>query len=292
LEPAAPRELGIRVVHSEAEITRLVQDLRQFGRRVGLVPTMGALHAGHISLVETARRHSDTVVTTIFVNPTQFAPHEDLGKYPRTLDADLDALSAAGCDLCFAPAADAIYPPGFSTFIEPPTVAQPLEGACRPGHFRGVATIVLKLFHLVPAHIACFGEKDYQQLQVIRRMVHDLSVPIEIIACPTLREPDGLALSSRNRYLSPAERQQALALSRALSRAAALAAAGERNTSVIESAMHHVLRHAGLTRIDYAVIADPQTLAPIDQLDQPARALIAAHVGATRLIDNRQLDPA
>lgn len=290
LPPPKNREMGIRIVHNPRAMTAAVEDLRRTGRRVGLVPTMGALHAGHISLVQEAKRRCDAVTATIFVNPTQFAPHEDLAKYPRTLDADLDALSAAGCDLCFVPAADDIYPPGFSTFVEPPAVAQPLEGICRPGHFRGVATIVLKLFHLVPADVACFGEKDYQQLQVIRHMVRDLNLPIEIVPCPTVREPDGLAMSSRNRYLSPAERQQALTISQALERAAQLAAAGARQTSALEEAMHAILREAKISRVDYAVVVDPHTLLPKNSPGDSARALIAAYVGSTRLIDNRAIE--
>jgi pantoate--beta-alanine ligase len=290
LGPPQPGELGIRVIHSPAEMQKAVAALRQTGRRVGLVPTMGALHAGHLSLVEVARRRADDVAATIFVNPTQFGPTEDFQKYPRTLDADLDALSAAGCSLCFVPTADAMYPPGFSTYVEPPAVANVLEGVCRPGHFRGVATIVLKLFQLVPADFACFGEKDYQQLQVIRRLVADLNVPMKIVACPTVREPDGLAMSSRNRYLSPAEREQALTISQALQLAADLASSGERSAAALTQAMQQVLRKAQITRVDYAAVVDPETLAPIEQLSGPARVLIAAHVGSTRLIDNRQIE--
>ena len=222
----------MRVIQSPSQIRQAIVQLRREGRRVGLVPTMGALHEGHLSLVRIARQRAETVVATIFVNPTQFGPHEDLGKYPRSLDPDLQALSAAGCNLVFVPSASDMYPPGFSTYVDPPAVAQPLEGACRPGHFRGVTTVVLKLFNLIPADFACFGQKDYQQLIVIRRMVEDLALPIEIVACPTVREPDGLAMSSRNRYLSPAERQQALALSRALeSRRGSLARANARRQS-------------------------------------------------------------
>src|SRR5262245_41735614 len=210
---------GMRVIFQPAEILQTILGLRRQGRSVGLVPTMGALHAGHLSLVEIARRRADVVVATIFINPTQFGPSEDFRKYPRTLETDLQALSSVGCDLVFVPSPDEIYPHGFSTYIEPPAVAAPLEGVCRPGHFRGVATVVLKLFNLIPAHFACFGQKDYQQLLVIRRMVEDLALPIEIVACPTVHEQDGLAMSSRNRYLSPAQRQQALGLSQALARA-------------------------------------------------------------------------
>jgi pantoate--beta-alanine ligase len=199
------------VIHDPAEMQRTVLALRRQGLRVGLVPTMGALHAGHISLVARGKQNCDRVVTTIFVNPTQFAPHEDFGKYPRTLPTDLELLAAADCDYVFAPTNEAMYPPGCSTFVDPPAVATPLEGVCRPGHFRGVATVVLKLFGIAPADCAFFGQKDFQQAAVIRQMVRDLNVPIEIEVCPIVREADGLAMSSRNRYLSPAERQQATA---------------------------------------------------------------------------------
>jgi pantoate--beta-alanine ligase len=242
--------------------------------------------------VRIARQRADVVVATIFVNPTQFGPQEDFGKYPRALDADLQALSAAGCDLVFVPSAADIYPHGFSTYVDPPAVAHSLEGVCRPGHFRGVATVVLKLFHLIPATFACFGQKDYQQLVVIGRMVEDLDLPIEIVACPTMREPDGLAMSSRNRYLSPAERQQALALSRSLERAAQLVAAGEKNASAIAAEMRKILSEAGFRAIDYVALADPQTLTERPVIDGPTAALVAAHVGATRLIDNRLLNTA
>jgi pantoate--beta-alanine ligase len=291
LPPAAPEETGLRVITSPQQMQAEVLGFKRQGRRVAVVPTMGALHAGHLSLVEIARRHADVVVATIFVNPTQFGPQEDFSKYPRTLEADLQALSAAGCDLVFVPASDEIYPPGFSTYIEPPAVALPLEGVCRPGHFRGVATVVLKLFQLVPAEVACFGQKDYQQLLVIRRMALDLDVPIEIIPCPIVREADGLAMSSRNRYLSPAERQKALALSRALERAEQMAAGGERNCDKIAEAMREMLSKAGISRVDYAVVVDAQTLEQKPTIAGRAVALIAAFVGTTRLIDNRLLTP-
>jgi pantoate--beta-alanine ligase len=202
----------------------------------------------------------------------------------------LKALSAAGCDLAFIPDADDMYPADFSTYVDPPAVAQSLEGACRPGHFRGVATIVLKVFHLIPADFACFGQKDFQQLLVIRRMVEDLAVPIEIVACPTVRESDGLAMSSRNRYLSPAERQQALGLSKALRRAEELVGDGQRDAAAVVAEMRSVLADAGISRIDYVVIADPETLMGRQSIDAPSIALIAAFVGNTRLIDNRMLN--
>lgn len=285
----AGRKAGMRVFTSPHDMHAEVRSLRRAGRRVGLVPTMGALHQGHLSLVRAARQRSDAVVTTIFVNPTQFGPREDFAQYPRTLEADLQALSAIGCDYVFLPDREAIYPPGFSTYVEPPAVAQPFEGICRPGHFRGVATVVLKLFNIVPANVACFGQKDFQQALVIRRMAEDLNLPIEIVVCPTVREPDGLALSSRNRYLSSAEREQALSLSRALDAATKLVAAGERDSRQIVSQMRNILAAAGIERIDYVAVAHPETLVEIPRLDGPAVALIAAHVGATRLIDNRLL---
>jgi pantoate--beta-alanine ligase len=289
LPPGGSGSTGMRVILAPSDVQREVLRLRGEGKSVGLVPTMGALHEGHVSLVRVARQRADVVVATIFVNPTQFGPNEDLAKYPRTLETDLQALSAAGCDIVFMPAAADIYPAGFSTYVEPPAVSQPLEGICRPKHFRGVATVVLKLFHLIPAGVACFGQKDFQQLLVIRRMVEDLALPIEIVACPTVREADGLAMSSRNRYLSPTERQQALALSQALDRAQQLAARGERNATAIVAEMRSVLTSAGISRIDYVALADAETLAEMPVIDRPAVALIAAFVGATRLIDNRLL---
>jgi pantoate--beta-alanine ligase len=198
-------------------------------------------------------------------------------------------LAGAGCDWVFVPQQADMYPAGFSTHVEPPDVAQPLEGAFRPGHFRGVATVVLKLLQIVPADMATFGQKDYQQALVIRRMAEDLNLPIEIVVCPIVREPDGLALSSRNRYLSPVQRQQAVALSQALAEAGRLFRAGERTSATMELAMRSILSAAGIERIDYAVVADAETLTALTQIDRPAVALIACHVGPTRLIDNQRL---
>src|SRR5262245_13341024 len=251
LPPPAAGEPKLRVFTSAAGMQRETLRLRRLSKHVGLVPTMGALHEGHLSLVQAARERAEVVVATIFVNPTQFGPNEDFSKYPRALEADLAALAAASCDYVFVPSREEMYPEESSTFVEPPAVSQPLEGVCRPGHFRGVATIVLKLFQIIPADLACFGQKDYQQAQVIRRMVADLNVPIEIVVCPIIREPDGLAMSSRNRYLSPAERQQALALSQALGEAERLFATGEIESETIVAAMRNILRRAGITRIDY-----------------------------------------
>lgn len=290
LPGGAGDSLGMCVITQPSQAQAKALDLRRSGKRIGLVPTMGALHEGHLSLIRAARQRADVVVATIFVNPAQFGPREDLAKYPRTLEADLQALSAEKCDLVFVPQAADIYPPGFSTCIEPPAVAQPLEGVCRPGHFRGVATVVLKLFNLIPADVACFGRKDYQQLLVIRHLVRDLNLPLEIVACPTVREADGLALSSRNRYLSPAERRQALALSKALALAEHLVAGGECDGATILAEMRNVLTEAGIERIDYVALADPDSLAEKPVLDGPTVALIAAYVSTTRLIDNRLLD--
>jgi len=285
-----PGEAGLRIVLHPKDMQARMGELRRAGRRIGLVPTMGALHEGHLSLVRAARERADVVVATIFVNPTQFGPSEDLGKYPRTLEADLRALANNGCDWVFVPQPSEMYPQGFSTFVEPPSVASPLEGVCRPGHFRGVATVVLKLLEIVPADVACFGQKDYQQALVIRRMAEDLNLPVEIVTCPIVREPDGLAMSSRNRYLSPGERGQGLALSRALKEADRLVRAGERSARAIEAVMRNILADSGIDRIDYATVADAETLSEIARIDGRAVALIACYVGATRLIDNQILD--
>ncbi len=268
-----------------------VRAAQRAGKRVGVVPTMGALHAGHLSLAEAAKKSCDVTVVTIFVNPTQFGPNEDFTKYPRTLDSDLSALAPLGIDAVFVPHNEAMYPPGFSTYVDPPQVAELWEGRFRPGHFRGVATVVLKLFNACPADAAFFGAKDYQQTLVVRRMVEDLNLPIDIQVLPTLREPDGLAMSSRNRYLSAAERATALTISQSLQLAADLIAAGERNAATVLARMHERFANAGITQIDYIALADPETLQPVEQLDRPVVALIAARVGTTRLIDNRLLSP-
>lgn len=276
----------MRVIHSPLEIYSLIDFERRESRRVGLVPTMGALHEGHLSLVTRAKQDCEIAVATIFVNPTQFGPNEDFSKYPRTLESDLEKLASVGCDYVFVPAADEIYRPGHSTYVDPPQVALPWEGAIRPGHFRGVTTIVLKLFMMVPAHIAFFGRKDYQQVAVIRGMVEDLNLPIRIETCETIREPDGLAMSSRNRYLTADERQRALSLSRALCTAREMIACGERDVTKIETAMNEVLLTAPVDKIDYAKIVHADTLEPLSQAESPAVAILAARLGSTRLIDN------
>lgn len=276
----------MKVLHDPHEIYAQLDYQRTQGKQVGLVPTMGALHDGHLSLVEYANRQCDLSVATIFVNPTQFAPTEDLDRYPRTLEADLERLQSVGCDYVFVPSADKIYRPGHSTYIEPPRVAERWEGEIRPGHFRGVATIVLKLFQMIPAQVAFFGQKDYQQIAVIRAMVEDLNLPIRIQNCETVRESDGLAMSSRNRYLSAEERVRALGLWKALSRARSMIADGETNISTIEQGMVAELSAAPVDRIDYARIVDTRTMEPLVELDESGVAIIAARVGSTRLIDN------
>ncbi len=253
---------------------------------IAMVPTMGYLHRGHLSLIERARAESGAVVVSIFVNPTQFGPAEDFTRYPRDLPRDLELCEKAGVDVAFTPAASEMYPPGFATFVEVEGLQDRWEGAARPGHFRGVATVVARLFRLAQPGRAYFGEKDYQQLQIVTRMARDLALDVEIIPCPTVREPDGLALSSRNAYLDPESRAQALALSEALRAAQQGASAGELLGAGLAASMQEaVARHPGVA-LDYAAVVDPSTLEPLATLDRPGRALIAARVGGVRLIDN------
>lgn len=275
-----------------AELRAAVDAARSAGRQIGLVPTMGALHAGHVSLVDAAARECGFVVATVFVNPTQFGPHEDFQRYPRSLDADRDALRGHGADLIFAPNVEEVYPPGHATAVEVGGVAVPLEGARRAGHFRGVATVVLKLFNMVRPDVAYFGRKDYQQARVIEQMVADLNVPLAIRVCPIVREPDGLAMSSRNAYLAGEERRRALVLRRSLLRAQSLVAGGERDAEAILAAMRGEFATEPQVRTDYIALADPQTMAPVERVAPGTVALVAAFVGQTRLIDNEVLGPA
>lgn len=276
----------MQIARTIAEARAAIAKLRAERHCVGLVPTMGALHEGHLSLVRAAKAHCDAVVATIFVNPTQFAPGEDFTKYPRTFEADCALLEAEGVDLLFAPEASEMYPAGAITFVEVEGVSDRLDGASRPGHFRGVATIVAKLFHIIQPNHAFFGQKDAAQVAVLRRMVRDLNFNLELVVCPIVREPDGLAMSSRNRYLSAEDRQSALVLSRALRRVEAKIAAG-----VVES---QALLDAGLTvmaeepeiRLDYFRIVDPDTLADLADVRKGALVAVAAIVGPARLIDN------
>jgi pantoate--beta-alanine ligase len=254
---------------------------------VGLVPTMGFLHEGHLSLVHTAKSECKSVVASIFVNPTQFGPNEDLTAYPRDLPRDLKMLQSAGADLVWTPTPEVMYPPGFQTWVTAEEVTRPLEGSMRPGHFRGVATIVAKLFNAVQPHRAYFGQKDAQQAAVIRQMARDLSYPIEIVICPIVREPDGLAMSSRNSYLNPSERQAAGVLYRALTAARTAYQSGERSAERLRQIVAATIQAEPLARLQYVSCADNETLQEIDGvITRPALLSMAVYLGKTRLIDN------
>jgi pantoate--beta-alanine ligase len=273
------------VARSVADLRRAVAGWRAAGERVGLVPTMGALHAGHMALVAAAQARCRRAVVSIFVNPKQFGPHEDLSAYPRPIEDDLAKLTAAKADLVFMPQVDEMYPPGFATTVSLGGPTQGLEGDHRPGHFDGVATVVAKLLIQAAADIACFGEKDYQQLLVVRHMVRDLDLPVEIVGVPTVREPDGLALSSRNVYLSAEERRVAPTLNRVMREAAAAIIAGAPPARTLERAIA-TLTEAGFS-VEYLALRDAATLAPLTGTPgKPARLLTAVHLGRTRLIDN------
>ncbi len=272
---------------------------------LGLVPTMGALHAGHLSLVATARAQCSLVAASIFVNPTQFAPHEDFASYPRDFDADCAKLASAGVDILFAPTAATMYPEGNTTFVDPGPIASRLDGASRPGHFRGVATIVTRLFAIVQPDRACFGQKDAAQVAVLHHIVRDLNLPVELVICPIVREPDGLAMSSRNRFLSPAERARALVLPRALAAAESLARSGQSlsnqtRAEPIRAAMlaafaapdPNPAANAVPVRLDYAAVVDPDTLLPLADTSRGALLAVAAFIGRSRLIDNILLPPS
>jgi pantoate--beta-alanine ligase len=276
-------------VHDPDRMRGLVAEARAAGRRVGFVPTMGALHAGHASLVARAARECDEVVVSIFVNPTQFGPQEDFARYPRTLAADAALLSPHGVAWIYAPEVSAVYPPGDATRIVVGGPAVRFEGERRPGHFDGVATVVCRLFLAVPADVAYFGAKDWQQTLVVRRMVRDLGLPIDVRVCPTVREPDGLALSSRNAYLAPTERQRATALAESLAGAEAAWRAGA-TVAAIEAGMRGLLESRGIV-VDYAAVVDAESLAALASAAAPAIALVAGRIGTTRLIDNRPLPP-
>jgi pantoate--beta-alanine ligase len=252
---------------------------------------MGALHKGHLSLVRRARADDDTVVVSIFVNPTQFGPSEDYARYPRDPDRDLALLRDLGTDVVFMPPVEEMYPEGFDTYVQVEKLSQVLEGASRPGHFRGVATVVTKLFNIVQPHRAYFGQKDAQQLAVIRRLTRDLDLPVEVVGLPTVREPDGLAMSSRNAYLSPEERKAAPVLYRSLEAAQELWRSGVRDVSLIRQRMNEVLAAEPLARVDYVSVADAETLEELETVDRPALVSLAVRIGGTRLIDNVTLMP-
>ncbi len=275
-----------RVIAEGAVLRKAVRVAQLAGKTVGLVPTMGALHEGHLSLVDAARAEYDLTVTSIFVNPTQFGPREDLSRYPRDLDRDLRLLGDRGCDLVFAPSIEEMYPPGCTTSVDVGLFGHELEGRYRPDHFRGVATVVLKLFQIAPADVAFFGRKDYQQSLVVRQLVKDLNVPIEIRILPTVRDPDGLALSSRNIFLSAEERQRALRLSQSLSVAERLVGEGVREVEQIRASMLEHLQAAGGVEVQYIAFVTDGTVSPVLTIDGPTTVAIAALIGKTRLIDN------
>jgi pantoate--beta-alanine ligase len=275
-----------QVIRTSAEMTAWSRAAHARGERIAFVPTMGALHAGHVALLEEGRRRGDRLVLSIFVNPTQFGPNEDLARYPRDLPGDLAKAAGAGTNVAFVPEPLDIYPAGFQTTIEVRELARGLDGVFRPGHFAGVATVVGKLFNIVRPDLAIFGQKDFQQLAIVRRLVADLAMGIEIVGLPTVREPDGLAMSSRNAYLSQAERGRALSLSRALFAARDRAGGGEREARVLVEGARAAL---DVDRVDYLELCDAAALTPLVQIDRPAVLLVAAFVGRTRLIDNVQI---
>ncbi|WP_456342540.1 pantoate--beta-alanine ligase [Thermovibrio sp.] len=277
----------MRIVKSVKEMQAISLALKRVGKEVGFVPTMGYLHEGHLSLVRRARSENDAVVVSIFVNPTQFGPNEDFEKYPRDLERDAELLRREGVDYLFHPKAEEMYPEGYSTFVEVLGLTEGLCGAKRPGHFRGVATVVTKLLNIVQPERAYFGEKDFQQLQVIKRLVKDLNIPVKIVGCPIVREKDGLALSSRNTYLSPEERESAVALYRGLKLAKELFEKGERSAEKIKEEVEKlILSYPKVKKIDYVEIVDSETLKPVKEVKEGDTIALAVFVGSTRLIDN------
>ena len=276
----------MQILPTVAELRAWSRTTQRSGATVGLVPTMGALHAGHLSLVRAALAQGDRVVVSIFVNPTQFGPNEDFARYPRTFDADCALLEAEGVEVVFAPAIEAMYPSEASTFVDVEGLSGRLDGQSRPGHFRGVATVVAKLFAATEPTRAYFGQKDAAQVAVLRRMVADLLLPVELIVCPIVREADGLAMSSRNRYLSAAERADALALSRAIQAGQSAFTAGQRNAEAICAAARLELTRRSAVRVDYVALVDWTTLLPVEQAHAGNLLAVAAWVGTTRLIDN------
>lgn len=278
----------MRRIETVDEVRRLRRGLTG---SLGLVPTMGFLHRGHLDLVRQARAAHDLVAVSIFVNPTQFGPREDFARYPRDLERDLALLAHEQVDLVWTPPVEEVYPPGYSSYVVVEGLTDRLEGAARPGHFRGVATVVCKLFTVIEPDQAYFGQKDAQQVLVIRRMTRDLNLPVELVVCPTIREPDGLALSSRNIFLDPAERRAAPAIYQGLSAAAAQYGAGERQAEILRALVRSAIESAGLFQIEYISVADPETLIELDVVSGRALISLAARLGTTRLIDNIVLGP-
>jgi pantoate--beta-alanine ligase len=280
----------VEIIHTVEWMKQVSRQARAEGRLTGLVPTMGALHAGHLSLIEAARRDASPVIVSIFVNPKQFGPSEDYTKYPRDLEGDRRKLEEAGVDFLFAPPLEEIYPVGFRTSVNVEGLGDRLEGKIRPGHFRGVTTVVLKLLEIVASRFAYFGRKDAQQARIIRQMAADLALDSEIVVCPIVREPDGLALSSRNQFLSPAERKAATVLYRSLSRARHASEEGERDSKRIIAAMRQELAGEPLGSADYVEIVDADSFEPMMRLTRMSLVLLAVRFGATRLIDNMQVE--
>jgi pantoate--beta-alanine ligase len=280
----------MRVIRDITEMQTASRSARTQGKRVAFVPTMGALHEGHLALVRRARQEAEFVVVSIFVNPLQFGPTEDFGKYPRTLEADCARLESVGADLVFAPTTEQMYPAGATTVVLVEGLSERLDGRSRPTHFRGVSTVVAKLFNIVGPDVAIFGQKDAAQVAVLRRMVRDLNMPLKLVVAPIVREPDGLAMSSRNAYLSPDERRQALVLHRALTQAEQLAAAGERSAARLRSAVLEVIASEPAARLDYCELVDADTLEPVETISRGVLLALAAHFGQTRLIDNLLLE--
>ena len=276
----------MRIIEKVSEMQQQADAWRREGKRIALVPTMGYLHTGHLTLMQKARNHADIVVMSVFVNPIQFGPGEDFERYPRDMDRDVRLAKEVGVDVAFSPSAADMYPEGYQTHIEVTEVTRPLCGKSRPGHFQGVTTVVGKLFHIVKPHTAIFGEKDFQQLVAIRRMVKDLNMDIEILGHPIVREEDGLAMSSRNVYLNSEQRKNALRLSQSLREAQTLVRQGERNSAAVLAQVRNILGAGKDMRIDYAEMRHPETLQEAQQIEGPTLLALAVFVGATRLIDN------
>ncbi len=281
----------MEIVRAINEMQQRAEALRRAGKRIGFVPTMGYLHEGHLSLIRLARPRCDVLVVSIFVNPTQFGPNEDFQQYPRDLERDEKLCRQEQVDILFYPSAETMYPPPYRTYVTVEQLSETLCGRSRPGHFRGVATVVCKLFHIVKPHLAVFGEKDFQQAQIIKQMVRDLNFDVDILTGPIVREPDGLAMSSRNKYLTAAQRRQALSLSQSLSLAEHLVQQGMRHGDRLIRALREHIEAQPEARIDYVAVVDPETLEPVEEINRPVLVALAVFVGTTRLIDNRLIQP-
>jgi pantoate--beta-alanine ligase len=283
-------DFSLKICTTIDEMRVASRGIRRAGKRLGFVPTMGALHEGHLSLVRAARASCDAVAASIFVNPTQFGPNEDLAKYPRSFERDCELLDREKVEVLFAPTVEEMYPAGAVTWVTVEELSGKLDGRSRPGHFRGVTTVVAKLFHIVEPDVACFGQKDAAQVAMVRRMVRDLNFPIEIVVGPIVREADGLAMSSRNAYLDPGQRRQAVVLYRSLMQVEQMIQSGERDTAKLIAAGHAEFAKQAAARLDYFEIVDSESLAPLSDISRGALIAVAAVVGRTRLIDNLLID--